>query len=152
VPAPDEDASARAEVRLLVTHYTGALARIDLGRLRSLWDDTQPGPFLVLDELHDPILTWPDLEHQCERLRSRQRQAEIEPTDVRVRLVPPATAIAYAVLSWSYLTVESDTPRAGTSRLLILARRCAPGWRLTSVMEAPLYIPEASGAAGRPTG
>lgn len=139
----DEEADdAQAGVRRLVSEYADALARIDVARLRSLWDDTQKGPFLVIDELHDPVLTWPDLDHQLQRLRARQRKAEVEPIDVHVRLVSPTTAIAYAVLAWSYISVESDDARAGTSRLLAVAGLDRSRWRLTSIMEAPLYLPE----------
>ena len=141
----DEEAEgARAGVRRLVSEYAAALARIDVPRLRSLWDDRQDGPFLVVDELHDPVLTWPDLDHQLQRLRARQRKAEIKPIDVRIRLVSPPAAVAYAVLAWSYLTVESGEPRIGTSRLLVVAQHGESEWRLVSIIEAPLHIPERS--------
>jgi hypothetical protein len=141
--------SAR-EVRALLERYAEALSRIDVPALRALWDTDALGPFHVVDELHRPILTWPDLEHQWLRLSMRLSSVRVTVLTSDVRELKDGIAIAYGVADWTYVGVDDDDVRSGTSRLSAVATRASDGaWRLAALVESPLHVaPEAPSGGG----
>jgi hypothetical protein len=130
-------AKAIAEI---LQRYAAALSALDMEGLRTLWDPTASGPFYVLDELHEPVLEWSDLEHQLERLRTRFVRAEAHVHDMQIRASNDDVALAYAVLSWTFVAVESNEPRSGHSRLTAVARSSPSGWQLIQLTESPLHV------------
>jgi hypothetical protein len=128
----------------LLHGYAAALAATDVFAFRALWDETRP-PFYVVDEIHEPMLAWEDVDDQWRRLAARVSSAHAEVELLRVEEVGDDGALVYGVLAWRFAGVDADDVRAGHSRLVAVCRR-APDWRLAALVEAPLHLQD--GATG----
>jgi hypothetical protein len=124
----------------LIRRYADALNAIEFELFHQLWDVTA-APFYVVEELHDPLCTWADVEHQFARLRARILVADVRVDGVETHVAGPDLVLVYATMRWRYVTVESPHPRHGDSRVIGVGRRATTGWYLVALTETPIHLP-----------
>lgn len=113
---------------------------LELGRMRELWDESEPDPIYVAEELRHPVAGWNAFDEYWVRMSGRLRGATYRVGEVRARNVASDLAIATLTIDWTLLPVEAESPNRGQSRATAVLRRTPDGWRLIHWMEAPLHI------------
>jgi hypothetical protein len=130
------------QVLALLSELEARWSRLELGRMRELWDPGDPQPIYVAEELRHPVVGWEAFDEYWVRLSGRLRGARYRTGEVRVRSLTDDLALACFVIDWELLPVEASTPNQGQSRATAVLRRTGGGWRFVHYMEAPMHLGE----------
>jgi len=132
--------SLRQEVAAVMAELERRWTGLELGRMRELWDESDPEPIYVAEELRFPVVGWAAFDEYWIRLSGRLRGAGYRTGDLRARALGTDFALADLVIDWQLLPVEAETPNHGQSRATAVLRRTPAGWRFIHWMEAPLHV------------
>jgi SnoaL-like domain len=146
-PRTDDDRSVSAsppnalpdDLGDLFQRLDRAWSTLDFPALAELWDDEDPEPWYIADELGDAATGWTDFRRYWQRMSARLRAAEVRSTVQRVRRLSDDLGLAHLLVDWSLRPLESDQPHTGQSRVLAVLRRRDSAWRLVAWMEAPFH-------------
>ncbi len=132
--------SLQQEVAAVVAELERRWSSLELDRMRELWDESDPEPVYVAEELRYPVAGWAAFDEYWVRLSGRLRRAHYRTGELRVRAIGPDLALACLVIDWALLLVEAETPNRGQSRATAVLRRTPAGWRFIHWMEAPIHV------------
>jgi len=132
--------SLHQEVGALVAELERRWSGLDLGIIRELWDESDPEPIYIAEELRHPVVGWAAFDEYWIRLAGRLRGAGYRTSELRTRAIGTDLALACLVIDWQLLPVEAETPNRGQSRATAVLRRTPGGWRFIHWMEAPLHV------------
>lgn len=128
------------EVGKLLDELTRRWTALDLGRMRELWDVSDPEPVYIAEELRHPVVGWEAFDEYWVRMSGRLRGASYRTSELRTRAIADDLAIACLVVDWALLPVEAVQPNRGQSRATAVVRWTQDGWRLIHWMEAPIHM------------
>lgn len=134
----------QAEVAELIAQLESRWSQLELDRMPELWDRSETEPVYIAEELRYPVIGWPAFDEYWTRLGSRLRGARYRTSEVRAHELGGGVAVAWFVVDWELVTVETPAPFRGQSRVTAVLRRTASGWRFVHWMEAPIHVAESS--------
>jgi len=111
----------------------------DFGRLKEVWDTSDPEPWYVPEEVEQPFFSWPQLEKYWNPGRKVLKGFRWDYDNLRVKVLCDDLAIAlfdhYYEIQLIYGPKE---PTAGFDRVLTLFRKTPEGWRHILYAQCPL--------------
>ena len=128
------------EVSKLLDQLARRWTELELGRMRELWDLSDPEPIYIAEELRHAVVGWDAFDEYWVRMSGRLRGASYRTAELRTRSIADDLAIACLVIDWALLPVEAEQPNRGQSRATAVLRRTPNGWRFIHWMEAPLHV------------
>jgi hypothetical protein len=132
--------SLQDEVAELLDELARYWSALELRRMPELWDETDPEPIYIAEELRYPVVGWSAFEEYWIRLSGRLRGVSYRTGELRTRVIGPDLALACLVIDWELLPVEAETANRGQSRATAVLRRTPAGWRFIHWMEAPIHL------------
>jgi hypothetical protein len=128
------------EVGELLDELARRWTALELGRMRELWDLSDPDPVYIAEELRHPVVGWDAFDEYWLRMSGRLRGASYRTGELRTRAIGDDLAIAWLVIDWALLPVEASQPSRGQSRATAVVRQTPNGWRFIHWMEAPIHV------------
>ena len=120
------------QIAAVLDEYAAAWSSRDLHRVARLWDEQEPSPTYVAEELAE-VLT--DLGSIVEHLtRTESRLEETRVTIGRTQVTELSDELVLAVFHCRW-----DLEWVSFSRISAIFRRRENGWRFTHYMEAPFH-------------
>ncbi len=124
--------------------------------VKEIWDEEDPNPFYVAEELREPIVGWDALNHYM----NPERRGMLDTfrwgySNLRVRLLCPDISLALFD-HWFEILIARDgqVPRAGFDRVLAMYRKRPEGWKQFLYAQCPYgpyeYVQELRERAVRP--
>ena len=123
----------------------------DFGRLKEVWDASDPEPWYVPEEIEQPFFSWSQLEKYWNPGRKVLKGFRWDYDGLRVKML--CDDLAIALFNHYYeiqLIFGPQEPTAGFDRVLTLFRKTDAGWRHILYAQCPLG-PEAYVRAMRKT-
>ena len=117
-------------------------SRLELARIRELWDPDEADMTYIAEELRYPVVGWAAFDEYWVRLSGRLRGARYRTGELRTRAIGPDLAVVTFAVDWELLPVEAAEPNHGQSRVTAVLRQTTGGWRFIHWMEAPIHVTE----------
>jgi len=127
------DDQATQEIGELLEVFATAWSKVDLQRVAEQWDPVEPGSTYVAEELGEVLHGHQEIVSHLMRSEHRIASAEVEISEVEVRLLADDLALAVFVVRWFFEWVSY-------SRVSAVFRRRAGQWRFVHYMEAPHHL------------
>ena len=125
--------------------------------VKELWDEDDPSPYYLAEEIREPIVGWDVLNHY---MTNPERRRILDTfrwgySNLRVRLLCPDIALALFDHWFEILIAGEDrVPRAGFDRVLAMYRKRPSGWKQFLYAQCPYgpyeYVQELRERAVRP--
>jgi len=134
--APDEVFTAIDEVLQQTREIWNSQ---DFGRLKEVWDTSDPEPWYVPEEVEQPFFSWPQLEKYWNPGRKVLKGFRWDYDNLRVKVLCDDLAIALFDHFYEIqLIYGPKEPTAGFDRVLTLFRKTPDGWRHILYAQCPL--------------
>ena len=129
------DAPAK-EIEALLARLCACWDRVDLGAIRALWDEREPEPYLLPQEVAHPIIGWDAFDAHWQAAAARLKRASMRVWDVHVKSIAPDVAVALYQFHWNG-DIDGFTHLVGiSSRATAIFRRTPKGWKFIHYVEA----------------
>lgn len=134
--APDEVFNAIDEVLKTTREIWNSQ---DFGRLKEVWDASDPEPWYVPEEISQPFFSWPQLEKYWNPGRKVLKGFRWDYDNLRVKMLSDDLVIALFDHFYEIqLIFGQPEPTAGFDRVLTLFRKTPEGWRHILYAQCPL--------------
>jgi hypothetical protein len=140
---PDLKSSAPDEVHAAIDDVLKKTREIwnsqDFGRLKEVWDASDPEPWYVPEEIETPFFSWPQIEKYWNPGRKVLEAFRWDYANLRVKQLAPDLALALFDHFYEIqLVFGPKDPTAGFDRVLTLFRKTPEGWRHILYAPCPL--------------
>jgi hypothetical protein len=140
---PDLKSSAPDEVHAAIDDVLKKTREIwnsqDFGRLKEVWDASDPEPWYVPEEIETPFFSWPQIEKYWNPGRKVLEAFRWDYANLRVKQLAPDLALALFDHFYEIqLVFGPKDPTAGFDRVLTLFRKTPEGWRHILYAQCPL--------------
>ncbi len=138
--APAADGELHAEIGAVLRRTEDIWNSQEFGRLKEVWDASDPEPWYVPEEVETPFFSWPEIERYWSPGRKVLRAFRWQFSNLRVKaLAPDLTLAIFDHFYEIQLAVGPPSPpTAGFDRCLALFRRTPAGWRHILYAQCPL--------------
>ena len=126
------------EITAVLTRLCACWNRLEPQAIAELWDPEEAEPFLLPQEIEQPLVGWEALRGYLRRAGARLDAASMRVWNVNVKLVAPDLAVALYEMHWNGLIRGVVRPRGVDSRATVLFRRRGETWRICHYVEAPI--------------
>lgn len=114
----------------------------DFGRLKEVWDGSDPEPWYVPEEVETPFRSWPEIERYWSPPGHPLRAFRWKFSNLHVKPLAPDLALAlfdhFYEIEVAIGRPPLPPPTAGFDRCLALFRLTADGWRHILYAQCPL--------------
>lgn len=124
------------EIETVLSALCGCWNRRELGGIHALWDPDEPTPYLLPQELAEPVIGSPAFHAHWAKAEARLKRCSMRIWDVHAKLVAPDLALALYKFHWNGEIIGFDHPVGIDSRATALFRRRNDAWRFIHYVEA----------------
>jgi hypothetical protein len=133
------DASERAKIAAALDAYARNFATLDAGKLAAHWDERDPAPVYIAEEVDQVFADWPAIKAYWAGNAAYIAKIEVELSDYVIKPLHDDEALVAASMRWTLAPKSaSQKPMSGENRLIALMRKVDSEWRLAAWVEAPL--------------
>jgi hypothetical protein len=125
-----------AELESVLHALCGCWNRRELGGIRALWDHDEPEPYLLPQEVAQPIIGWPGFDTHWKKTEARLKRCSMRIWDVHAKLLAPDVAMALYKFHWNGDIVGFDHLVGIDSRATATFRRRDGAWKFIAYVEA----------------
>lgn len=124
------------EIEAVLKALCGCWNRRELGGIRALWDQDEHEPYVLPQEVTEPIIGWPAFDAHWKKSEARLRKCSMRVWDVHAKLLAPDLAIALYKFHWNGDIIGFDHPVGIDSRATATFRRRNDSWKFIAYVEA----------------
>ena len=137
--ADEKDEQLSTEIQAYLNTYADAYNRQDYETLLTMWDQDNPDPIYMAEEINPPMHGWSVLKAYFNPKPGVQVLDGIwnEYTDVRAHYLADDLAVATYKLTY-HIKVKRAKPMSSWDRVLAVFRKQDGEWKLTAYAEAPM--------------
>jgi SnoaL-like domain len=127
-----------AEISALLERVVNAWNALDFDALRALWDEDDPRPFYLAEEVVKPLTSWQALDGYWSTTRRLTRAVSMRIANVTAKPLGDAHAVGVWDMHWNADVAGYPRPLGADNRVTAVFRRCGAEWRFVHYAEAPL--------------
>lgn len=128
------------EIEAVVDRYVELAGGNRFAERRELWDGDEPMPLLHPEEIAEPMVGWPAIEHYWNAISSDVEWFRTERLDLTVNPLGPDEALAVYAHRWTARLVPpgllARAPIGAVVRVSMGLRKRAQSWRIFTVVES----------------
>lgn len=130
------------EIAALVDRYVGFSTAMDFAAKKSMWDEDDPAPLLMPEEMPEALIGWPAIDAYWSKSRTVMSSLRTRAWGHRARSIAPEIVLATYTMRWvaTLAAAPERKPIGADVRVTALLRRKPPGWRFFHVMEGPVDL------------
>lgn len=133
------NAEDQTAIEALFTSYQAAWAKNDPERLEAHWDNSDPAPVYLAEEIATRMTDWDAIRGYWNNNREYIERVRLTFSDFAFKSLHKDLVSAVFEMRWDIRFRSADTaPMGGDNRVVATVRRVSEQWRLIAWVEAPL--------------
>lgn len=110
----------------------------DYEDLPSFWDEADPAPFYIAEEISDVMTDWPTIKAYWQGTKATSGWIDVEYDLITHKCLGPTDMLVLFDLRWDMSVEGFDNPIGGSNRVIAGLRPVDGVWKFHTWVEAPL--------------